>query len=211
MNDKKSMKDYLIGLLTPEQKQKFSTAFKFDVATPAVVAPANPAVPPAATAPLTAPDGTEVKYDTPTPIAGVTKVTVVTPDGELPAPDGEITLSNGDVITVASGILTEIETAAASDVEPPMPNGMPMSVTKEAMDAAVNDVNAKLEKANKIIEALTSRFDSQAKEVTELKTAIVSFSTSFQELMGTPMAEPIEKPSYQGMKKGDKLLAKFAK
>lgn len=208
MNDKKSMKDYLVDLLTPDQKTKFASAFKFEVA-PAVVAPVNPDVPAAPAAELKTKDGTVIKYSTPTPVAGVTLVTVVTPDGELPAPVGEIEMENGDMLTIAEGgLLSEIETADAAATEPAE---TPMAVTKEAMDEAVNSVKSQLDTANKTIAALVSRFDSQAKEVTELKTAIVSFSAAFNELMGTPMAAPIETPSNTTFTKKDKLIAKFAK
>lgn len=191
MTDKNnSIKDFLNNLLTAEQKLSFAKAFKFEVpVVPVVPAPDNLAVPTTDAPPmgeLTSTDGTVVKYDTPTPIAGVTKVTVVTTDGELPAPDGDITLSNGDVITVIGGILSEIETAEIAVTEPVTD----LSVTKEAMDAAVNEVSAKLDLANKTISALVSRFDAVEKENLEVKTSLESFSKAFNDLLSLPMAEP---------------------
>lgn len=193
MNEtKKSMKDYLVDLLTPDQKTKFASAFKFEVA-PAVVAPVNAAVPVIEpVAELKTKDGTVVKYSTPTPIAGETVVTVVSPDGELPAPVGEVEMENGDVLIIGEGgILAEVKTAEV--IEPAAE--VPMAVTKEAMDEAVNSVKSQLDTANKTIAALVSRFDAQSKEVKQLETALVSFSTAFNELMGTSMAAPIETPT----------------
>lgn len=206
MSDKKSMKDYLVDLLTPDQKTKFASAFKFDVVPPAIVVPVNPDVL-AAPPEMKAKDGTVIKYSTPTPIVGTTTVTIVTPDGELPAPIGDIEMENGDVLTITEGgLLSEIEIAAVDAAEPVV-----AGVTQEAMDSAVNSVKSQLDTANKTIAALVSRFESQSKEVSELKTAIVTFSKSFQDLMGTPMAEPIETPTNNNFTKKEKLIAKFAK
>ena len=206
---KETIKDAIIRMLSPEQKTELSSKFKFEVAPPAVVAPVNPEVSAAPAPELKAKDGTVVKYSTPTPVAGVTLVTVVTPDGELPAPDGELVMDNGDVLTIAGGVLTEIETAAADAIEPPVET--PMAVTKEAMDEAVNSVKSQLDVANKTIAALVSRFDAQAKEVKNLETSLLNFSSAFQELMGTPMANPIDAPNNAVVTKKDKLIAKFSK
>ena len=209
MNDKKTFKDLVNSILSPEQKETFAKAFKFETPIP-VVEPVNNAAPdavPPVAGEIKSKDGTVIKYSTPTPIPGTTIVTVVTPDGELPAPVSDVVLENGDVLTIVEGgLLSEIETAAADATEP-----VEAPVTQEAMDAAVNDVNAKLEIANKTISALVARFDAVEKDNTELKSTLATFSKTFNDLLYTPMAQPIVAPSNGKMNKTDKLIAKFAK
>lgn len=203
MNDKKTFKDLVNSILSPEQKETFAKAFKFETPIP-VVEPVNNAAPetvPPVAGEIKTKDGTVVKYSTPMPIPNETVVTVVTPDGELPAPAGDHELENGDEITVGdAGLLLEYETAEV--VEPVAP------VTQEAMDAAVNDVNAKLEIANKTISALVARFDAVEKDNTELKATLATFSKTFTDLLNTPMANPIVAPE-RSFSKQDKMFSKL--
>lgn len=203
MNDKKTFKDLVNSILSPEQKETFAKAFKFETPIP-VVEPVNNAAPdavPPVAGEIEAEDGTKLKYSTPTPIANETIVTVVAPDGELPAPAGEHKLKNGDSLTVGeAGLLMEYEPAEV--VAPVAP------VTQEAMDAAVNDVNAKLEIANKTISALVARFDAVEKDNTELKATLATFSKTFTDLLETPMAQPIVAPE-RTFSKSDKMFGKL--
>lgn len=203
MNDKKTFKDLVNSILSPEQKETFAKAFKFETPIP-VVEPVNNAAPetvPPVAGEIKTKDGTVVKYSTPTPMPNETIVTVVTPDGELPAPAGDHVLENGDEITVGeAGLLLEYETAEV--VEPVAP------VTQEAMDAAVSDVNAKLEIANKTISALVARFDAVEKDNTELKSTLATFSKTFTDLLNTPMANPIVAPE-RSFSKQDKMFSKL--
>ena len=203
MNDKKTFKDLVNSILSPEQKETFAKAFKFETPIP-VVEPVNNAAPdavPPVAGEIKTKDGTVVKYSTPTPMPNETIVTVVTPDGELPAPAGDHELENGDEITVGdAGLLLEYETAEI--VEPVAP------VTQEAMDAAVSDVNAKLEIANKTISALVARFDAVEKDNTELKSTLATFSKTFTDLLNTPMANPIVAPE-RSFSKTDKMFSKL--
>lgn len=203
MNDKKTFKDLVNSILSPEQKETFAKAFKFETPIP-VVEPVNNAAPetvPPVAGEIKTKDGTVVKYSTPTPMPNETIVTVVTPDGELPAPAGDHELENGDKITVGdAGLLLEYEPTEV--VEPVAP------VTQEAMDAAVNDVNAKLDLANKTISALVSRFDAVEKDNTELKATLATFSKTFTDLLSTPMANPIVTPE-RSFSKQDKMFSKL--
>jgi len=203
MNDKKTFKDLVNSILSPEQKETFAKAFKFETPIP-VVEPVNNAdaktVPPVA-GEIKTKDGTVVKYSTPSAIPNETIVTVVTPDGELPAPAGEHVLENGDTLTIGeAGLLVEFKPSEV--VEPVAP------VNQEAMDAAVNDVNAKLEIANKTISALVARFDSVEKDNTELKSTLATFSKTFNDLLNTPMADPIVAPE-RSFSKSDKMFGKL--
>ena len=203
MNDKKTFKDLVNSILSPEQKETFAKAFKFETPIP-VVEPVNNSAPetvPPVAGEIKTKDGTVVKYSTPTPMPNETIVTVVTPDGELPAHAGDHVLENGDEITVGdAGLLLEYEPAEV--VEPVAP------VTQEAMDAAVSDVNAKLEIANKTISALVARFDSVEKDNTELKSTLATFSKTFTDLLNTPMANPIVTPE-RSFSKQDKMFSKL--
>jgi len=76
------------------------------------------------------------------------------------------------------------------------------------MDAAVNDVNAKLEIANKTISALVARFESVEKDNTELKSTLATFSKTFNDLLNTPMADPIVAPE-RSFSKQDKMFGKL--
>jgi hypothetical protein len=203
MNDKKTFKDLVNSILSPEQKETFAKAFKFETPIP-VVEPVNNAEPetvPPVAGEIKTKDGTVVKYSTPMPIPNETIVTVVTPDGELPAPAGDHELENGDEITVGdAGLLLEYEPAEV--VEPVAP------VTQEAMDAAVNDVKSQLDLANKTISALVSRFDAVEKDNTELKATLATFSKTFTDLLSTPMANPIVTPE-RSFSKQDKMFSKL--
>lgn len=203
MNDKKTFKDLVNSILSPEQKETFAKAFKFETPIP-VVEPVNNAAPetvPPVAGEIKTKDGTVVKYSTPSPMPNETIVTVVTPDGELPAPAGDHELENGDEITVGdAGLLLEYEPVEV--VEPVAP------VTQEAMDAAVSDVNAKLEIANKTISALVARFDAVEKDNTELKSTLATFSKTFTDLLNTPMANPIVAPE-RSFSKQDKMFSKL--
>lgn len=203
MNDKKTFKDLVNSILSPEQKETFAKAFKFETPIPVVepVDNAAPAPVPPVAGEIKTKDGTVVKYSTPSPMPNETIVTVVTPDGELPAPAGEHELDNGDKITIGeAGMLVEFEPA---EVEVPV-----APVTQEAMDAAVNDVNAKLEIANKTISALVARFDAVEKDNTELKATLATFSKTFTDLLETPMAQPIVAPE-RTFSKSDKMFGKL--
>jgi hypothetical protein len=203
MNEHKTFKDLVNAILSPAQKETFAKAFKFETPIP-VVEPVNNAEPetvPPVAGEIKTKDGTVVKYSTPMPIPNETIVTVVTPDGELPAPAGDHELENGDEITVGdAGLLLEYEPTEV--VEPVAP------VTQEAMDAAVNDVNAKLDLANKTISALVSRFDAVEKDNTELKATLATFSKTFTDLLSTPMANPIVTPE-RSFSKQDKMFSKL--
>jgi hypothetical protein len=99
MNEHKTFKDLVNSILSPAQKETFAKAFKFETPIP-VVEPVNNAVPetvPPVAGEIKTKDGTVVKYSTPMPIPNETIVTVVTPDGELPAPAGDHELENGDI------------------------------------------------------------------------------------------------------------------
>jgi len=203
MNEHKTFKDLVNAILSPAQKETFAKAFKFETPIP-VVEPVDNAAPetvPPVAGEIKTKDGTVVKYSTPTPIPNETIVTVVTPDGELPAPAGEHELETGETITVGeSGLLVEFEPSEV--VEPVAP------VTQEAMDAAVNDVKSQLDLANKTISALVSRFDAVEKDNTELKATLATFSKTFTDLLSTPMDNPIVAPE-RTFSKSDKMFGKL--
>jgi hypothetical protein len=203
MNEHKTFKDLVNAILSPAQKETFAKAFKFETPIP-VVEPVDNAAPetvPPVAGEIKTKDGTVVKYSTPTPIPNETIVTVVTPDGELPAPAGEHELETGETITVGeAGLLVEFEPSEV--VEPVAP------VTQEAMDAAVNDVKSQLDLANKTISALVSRFDAVEKDNTELKATLATFSKTFTDLLSTPMDNPIVAPE-RTFSKSDKMFGKL--
>lgn len=206
---KDKLNQFIKENVSPETQEKFKTFFKFNapVVTPTTNA-APPIVPPVA-APIKTKDGTEIKYDTPTPVVNKTKVTVVTPDGELPAPDGEIVLEDGTNLTIVGGVITEIESPQTEQTEP-MDPAMNANAMAE-MNTKVSGLENQLAQANKIISALTSRFEAQEKESTEIKNTLTQFSKDWSEFMGAPLAKPIVTPTVTKLSKKDNLLNKFHK
>ncbi len=190
MSTNKTLKEKILSFIPEEKRLEFSKIFTFE--TPLITPPNNdPNSAPATQAPakILTKDGTEIKYDTPTAAVG-TSVTVVTPDGELPAPDGEIVLADGTNLTVVGGKITEIETAKAESTEPPDPNAAAMA----EMNEKYSGLEGQLAKANKIIEALTTRFEAQEKATKEVQSALEKFSKGWNEFLDMPTDKPIDEP-----------------
>jgi len=212
--------------LSKEQKDFFAKVFKFE--TP-IITPDN-APTTGANAQETLPDGTVIKSDSPSFVVG-SVVTVVTPNGELPAPDGEITLANGTILTVAKGVVTEIENPA-EDTTPGAENPAQMASTPDAdpstearlqaLEKAVaelqgsgmkmnSDAESKLAESAKIISALISKFSAIENENKEIKISINKFSDEFAKLLELPIGEPIESEVNHINTKKDKALSIFKK
>lgn len=181
----KSFKDILNDLLTPEQKVALKAEFN-----------ALPTIPTTAPVVEQAPvaavfgegklmDGTTIKYDTETLTVG-SVITVVTPEGELPAPDGEHELENGDKIYITSGKVEKIEPKAldaAPAVETPMAEA---PATNPLVDALKALMEGKFEAQNKEVESLKGMVAEQAKALEAFK----SFFTSLTETeTGTPVVK----------------------
>jgi hypothetical protein len=175
-------------------KQKFSSA--------PLAPPANPAQPPVDPVQLqeaTLTDGTVIKYNTPTLAAG-SEVTVVSPEGEMPAPEGELTLQDGTVIKV-------VNQDGKSIVESVVPGAGAPPAAPVQQDAAP-DLNAKILEIAKLLNGFDAKFSAQEKENKELKDSITAanketetlkanvaaFLKVFDEVLGTPTAAPIETP-----------------
>jgi len=113
----------------------------------------------------------------------------VTIDGE-PAPDGDITLDDGKVITVASGVATNIKDAPA-----------PQAQEKEEAPAAPN---AELEKAKADLVKAEADKVSLSKQINDLKAEV-------EKLKKTPLAKPVvktepaEKIDYSKLSAADKF------
>jgi len=189
--------------LTEEQKQFFAKVFKFE--TP-IITPDNATV--TQNAQDTTADGTVVKSDSPQFVVG-SVVTVVTPEGEMPVPDGEITLSTGQVLTIANGLVTEVETPTA-DIAPGSESPAQTGVTPQQMADLKSEYDKKLEESAKIISALVSRFNAVESDNKELKTKVETFSAEFAKLMDLPIGEPIATEQTFNSKK-EKAVSIFKK
>lgn len=201
-----TFKEAVNSILTPEQKEKLSKAFKFNV--PVVTPPATTPAPTGVKEDTLA-DGTVIKSDSPEFIVG-SIVTVVTLEGELPAPDGEHTLSNGDVIVVAEGKVTEIKKAAPVEPQSPAIPAMPEMVAQ--MKA---EFDAKIAKVFKKIDEVSANFSKESEVFKAQFTGITEAFNAFSELLSvTPSAEPIKKPENvtpNGFNKKVQTLSKFKK
>ena len=193
--NKKTFKEFLNSILTPDQKTSIKKAFA-DI--PLAAEPVGPAAPTSNTATLV--DGvTIIKYDTPTLAVG-TVVMVTTPDGsELPAPAGDLELQDGTKFTVdATGTITAITPLAAGPVEPaapiePAPVMQSQDASAKLVDALKELMVGKFEASNKEIESLKNIVSEQSK-------ALESFKTFFTELIETPTAAPIKTAEFKTKK-----------
>lgn len=171
------LKDLLNEMLTPEQKTKLKSHLKFEEA-PKPEEPVAPVAEEKKMAEATLEDGTVIKYDTEVLAVG-SMVSVVTPDGELPAPNGTHTLSDGTVIEVMDGkvvALTPVEVVAP--VEPVAP----------VSDMAVQF--SKIEKENETLKSELSNLKSEIEKQSKEVEAIKSF---FKDLLEVPTEKPVEK------------------
>lgn len=181
----KSFKDILNDILSPEQKVALKKEFN---TLPIIPTPAVTPTPEANVAPVAAVfgegklmDGTSIKYDTETLVVG-SVVTVVTPEGELPAPDGEHELENGDKIYITNGKVDKIEPVVVDVVvETPMAQA---PVSNPLVDALKQLMEGKFESSNKEIETLKGIVAEQAK-------ALEAFKSFFSSLVETPTGSPI--------------------
>lgn len=174
------LKDLIESMLTNEQKTELKAHLeKFN--TP-IVPQAQP-IQPVQMMEATLEDGTVIKYDT--PVLGVgSVVSVVTPEGELPAPDGTHTLTDGTKIEVAQGVVTSIEVPApVAPVEPAAPVAPDMSAQFAKVEEKFSKENETL-KAE--IETLNAKIEDQSKNI----EVIYNF---FNTLLETPTEKPVEK------------------
>ena len=188
--------------LTNEQKDKLKSAF--NALTQPVPAPAP------APAPMAAPvqevplaDGTTIlKYDTPTLSVG-SVVTIVTPEGEIPAPVGEHTLQDGTVIKVevVDGVAKVTEMSAPEMPPAPVP-AMPQ------MQEAVNALTSQFADLKKEFEAVKAEKDALKSELETVKANFSQHSNALKELTPIvfaiaeiPSDKPIEAPANKPEKK----------
>lgn len=192
----KSFKDILNDLLTPEQKVALKAEFN---ALPNIPTPA----------PVEAPvasvfgegklmDGTVIKYDTETLAVG-SVVTVVTPEGELPAPDGEHELENGDKIYITGGKVEKIEPKMQDAAPAPVEQSAPVN---PLIDALKQLMEGKFEAQNKEVENLKSIVAEQAK-------ALEAFKSFFNSLVELPTGEPVVKEDQFLSKRKATLINKY--
>lgn len=163
--------------------------------TPAPVAPTVPAQPAAPAVLQEAPleDGTTIKYDTPTLAVG-SIVTIVSPEGEMPAPAGELKLKDGTVIVVVSkdGVSTvESLTPAAAPVAPVAPAAPVMNT----VDPVIPQLQTQLKEVQEKFEAVTKEKDELKKQVETNKAEFVEFVGLFSKILDIPSADPINTPA----------------
>lgn len=152
-------------------------------------------------------DGTVVKYTGDTLAVG-SDITLVTPQGEIPAPDGELVLADGTNVTVVSGKATEVEAASAETTEPEMSEDKKVSerITKivEKFEASEKALEAKFKAQEIQIENLKLKLAKVAGSVIKNTEMLIEFGA-------TPTADAIETPSFEGMSKKEKLAHSLTK
>ena len=180
------LKDLLNKMLTPEQKAELKAHVeKFNVAAPVVVPVVQEPVKMGGETKLV--DGTVVKYDTPTLAVG-SVVTIVTPDGELPAPDGSHNLEDGTMIEVAGGKVTGIELPEVETPEAPQMPSMPTAPTP-----VQNAINPQFEsEVKESFNAVKAENESLKAELAKLSSDIETIKAFFNTLVEIPTATPVE-------------------
>jgi len=144
-------------------------------------------------------DGTIVRYESLE--VGLPLMVIDEAGNELPAPDGEHELEDGTMITVESGIITEVATKSEEAPEEEMPIEQPMaaveSVTKEdfeALKTEVDSLKTKFEEFTKTNETLSA--DNVAlKEIVKETFSIV------EKLAKVPSDNPVSVRSNNPFKK----------
>lgn len=170
------------------------------------VASATPAVDPALAAPAVPASGLEIPLADGTTLkvagdkldAGV-EVTVVTPDGEIPAPEGELKAADGTVIKITKqgekSIVAEVVAAVEDDAA---------LKAKEAELAAEDKVK---ERVTKIVEKFEAHMAAQTAEIAKQKETIDNLALKLSKqavatqkafefvtaLSNIPTEEPIKK------------------
>jgi hypothetical protein len=144
-------------------------------------------------------DGTIIRYKSLE--VGLPLMVIDEAGNELPAPDGEHELEDGTMITVESGIITEVATKSEEAPEEEMPIEQPMaaveSVSKEdfeALKSEVDNLKTKFEEFTKTNETLTA--DNVAlKEIVKETFSIV------EKLAKVPNDNPVSVRSNNPFKK----------
>lgn len=192
-------------LIPAELKIKFKElATKLNGLPPAApviaAAPAAPVAPAATFGEGLLEDGkTVIKYNTPT-LAEGSIVTVVTPEGELPAPEGEHKLQDGSVITVSvkegASVVTAYQPAAPAE---PVMQAAPAAIPQ--LQAQVAGFSEQLKTFLTEKKELTDKFEAQGKvieaqtkQIEELKGIVKDFVEVFSSIADIPSGEPTEGP-----------------
>lgn len=179
-------------------KQTFAGQVPAQPAAPAAPAAPNPAQEQVALQEAPLADGTILKYNTPTLAVG-SEVTIVSPEGELPAPAGELTLQDGTKIVVVSQ-------EGKSVVESVTPgSGAPAAPVQQE---AAPDLNAKILEIASLLKGFEDQLKAEKAENEKLKKEVAEAQTKFSALeknvgefigvfsavLEMPTAEPIEAP-----------------
>ncbi len=132
-------------------------------------------------------DGTVIKYDTPTLAVGST-ITVVTPEGEIPAPQGEHELEDGSkmVVTVTDGVAKVSEYTPATPA-PPAPNAM-----EQAIAGLTNQFAAHVEKAEADKQELEVKLSAVSTELAKANVLLKELVPTVLAFASIPTGEPIE-------------------
>lgn len=163
---------------------------RFDIAPVTQPVVQNPVQAPVTLSESKLQDGTVVKYESLTPGA---VLTVVGPDGELPAPSGEHTLEDGTKIVVGEGGKIESVTPGQA---PPMMNNAPQAPNilmekHEKLKAEFSALSVELAKQKQSFEAQVKKLND---EVAVFKKDVAEFIGLFNAISDIPSAKPIETP-----------------
>lgn len=217
MDFKTELSKLLGPKLTKEIKdltQKFSAAPITQAAPLAPPAPGQPAqADPVQLQEATLTDGTVIKYNTPTLAVG-SEVTVVSPEGEMPAPEGELTLQDGTVIKVIKG---EGNKSIVESVTPGA-GGAPAAPVQQA---GAPDLNQKILEIANLLKGFESQLAAEKAENESLKKQVAESNTKFSALeanvgqfiqvfssvLEIPTAQPIEKPKNKAKSTIEKFIA----
>jgi len=186
MNPIKDLFKKAINMLpADEQKELYAQLEKFNMPAPVAPVAAAP-VQMGGEAKLS--DGTVVKYDTPALAVG-SMITVVTPEGELPAPNGEHTLEDGTKIETVDGKVTSVE---APEMETPAPVAQSAPVVPTLPAAFETEVKENFASVKKENETLKAELSKNAEAIASISKDVEAMKSFFNSLMEVPTAKPVE-------------------
>ncbi len=158
-------------------------------------------------------DGTEVYVEDEFVVGA--QLSLITPDGLVPAPEGMHTLENGQQVTVdAAGVIVEISEASAEELEEEEKEEMAKDDEEE--DMAKDDKEEKMDEeitkdiVSEIVQAIAPLVD----DLVQMKKDVEEMRKEFAKFSAEPAAKPVKNNFSASLTQTDKrmeLLAQLRK
>lgn len=114
-------------------------------------------------------------------------ITIVTPEGEVPAPDGEHALEGGQIITVMGGVITEISEATAEVTEEEV---MSAEKIQELIQSSLTTQANEFKKVTDALNATITELKESNKEAFKAVTEALELMVDIKAPAPEPKADP---------------------